>query len=52
MTFAGMTWEDDPGSLYKNNSCPVTFYTTPQPRLLQWINDTNPAHRLFRRLEL
>ena len=43
MTFAGMTWEDAPPSLYKNNCCPVTFYTTPRPRLLQWVNDNAPS---------
>ncbi len=43
MTFAGMTWDDTPDSLYKNNCCPVTFYTAPQPRLLQWVNDNNSA---------
>ena len=26
MLFSGSTWENKPSSLYKNNSCPVTFY--------------------------
>jgi hypothetical protein len=40
MLFSGSTWEDKPDSLYKNNSCPVTFYPKPQPKLLETYNDT------------
>lgn len=40
LLFSGQTWENKPDSLYKNNSCPVTFYTRPLPRLRESINDT------------
>jgi len=40
LLFSGSTWEDKPDSLYKNNSCPVTFYPHPQPKLLETFNDT------------
>jgi hypothetical protein len=40
MIFSGNTWEDEPASLYKNNSCPVTFYTRPLPKLRTFFNDT------------
>jgi hypothetical protein len=40
LTFSGQTWEDKPESLYKNNSCPVTFYTRPLPELRDTLNDT------------
>ncbi len=43
MTFSGMTWEESPSSLYSFNACPVTFYTTPRPRRLQWINDSDAS---------
>ena len=44
MTFSGQTWEDNPDSLYKNNSCPVTFYTRPHPRLQETSNDTDARY--------
>lgn len=40
MLFSGSTWENTPNSLYKNNTCPVTFYPQPQPKLLETYNDT------------
>jgi hypothetical protein len=40
MLFSGSTWEDQPDSLYKNNSCPVKFYTDPLPKLRETFNDT------------
>jgi hypothetical protein len=43
MSFSGQTWEDQPSSLYKCNLVPVTFYATPRPRLLQWLNDNDPS---------
>jgi hypothetical protein len=45
MIFSGSTWEDEPASLYKNNSSPVTFYTRPLPRLRAAFND--PAAQYF-----
>jgi len=44
MVFSGSTWENTPNSLYKNNSCPVTFYPKPQPQLLKTINDTDAQY--------
>ena len=44
MLFSGSTWENTPGSLYKNNSCPVTFYPNPQPKLLKNFNDTDAKY--------
>jgi len=43
LMFSGQTWEDKPESLYKNNSCPVTFYTRPLPKLTATLNDTDTA---------
>jgi hypothetical protein len=40
LLFSGQTWENKPDSLYKNNSCPVTFYTRPLPKLRETVNDT------------
>ena len=40
MLFSGQTWENTRESLYKNNSCPVTFYTRPLPKLRETVNDT------------
>ena len=40
LLFSGQTWENTPQSLYKNNSCPITFYTRPLPKLRETINDT------------
>ncbi len=40
MLFSGSTWENTPNSLYKNNSCPVTFYPHRQPQLRETFNDT------------
>ena len=40
LLFSGQTWENTPESLYKNNSCPVTFHTRPLPRLRETVNDT------------
>ena len=40
LLFSGQTWENTPDSLYKNNSCPVTFYTRPLPKLRETVNDT------------
>jgi len=40
LLFSGSTWEDNPSSLYKNNSCPVTFFTRPQLQLRETFNDT------------
>ena len=40
LLFSGQTWEDKPDSLYKNNICPVTFYTRPQTPLRETVNDT------------
>jgi hypothetical protein len=40
LTFSGQTWEDKPDGLYKDNSLPITFYTTPQLRQVQSIDDT------------
>ncbi len=40
MLFSGSTWENDPSSLYKNNSCPVTLYPYPLPPLREMFNDT------------
>lgn len=40
LTFSGELWDDKPESLYKNNSCPVTFYTKPQPMEVRTFNDT------------
>ncbi len=44
LTFSGQTWEDKPDSLYKNNSCPVTFYTRPLPKLRETVNDTEAQY--------
>ncbi len=44
LTFSGQTWEDAPDSLYKNNSCPVTFYTKPLPKLRETVNDTAASY--------
>jgi len=44
MLFSGSTWENTPGSLYKMNSCPVTFYSQPQPKLLETFNDTDAKY--------
>jgi hypothetical protein len=43
LTFSGQLWDDKPEALYKNNSCPVTFYTSPQPKEVRTFNDTE-AH--------
>ena len=40
LTFSGQLWDDKPSSLYKNDSCPVTFYTTPQLKEVRTFNDT------------
>jgi len=40
LLFSGSTWENTPASLYKNNSCPVTFYPRPWPKLRETFNDT------------
>ena len=40
LLFSGQTWENTPQSLYKNNSCPVTFYTRPLPKFRETVNDT------------
>lgn len=44
MTFSGQTWGNRPDSLYKDNSCPVTFYTHPQPKLRETFNDTEAQY--------
>ncbi len=44
LLFSGSTWEDKPDSLYKNNSCPVTFYPHPQPKLRETFNDTDAKY--------
>jgi hypothetical protein len=44
LTFSGQLWDDKPASLYKNNSCPVTFYTEPQPKEVQSFNDTDGSY--------
>jgi hypothetical protein len=41
LNFSGQTWEDTPQSLYKNNSLPVTFYTSPVPKEVRTFNDTD-----------
>ena len=40
LLFSGQTWENTLTSLYKNNSCPVTFHTRPLPKLRETVNDT------------
>ena len=40
MLFSGSTWESTPESFYKYNSCPVTFYPQPLPKLRETLNDT------------
>jgi len=44
LLFSGSTWENTPDSLYKNNSCPVTFYPKPQPKLRETFNDTTAQY--------
>lgn len=44
LLFSGSTWEDNPSSLYKNNSCPVTFYPRPLPKLRETFNDTDARY--------
>lgn len=44
LLFSGQTWENKPDSLYKNNSCPVTFYTKPLPKLREAVNDTTAKY--------
>jgi hypothetical protein len=44
LLFSGSTWENTPDSLYKNNSCPVTFYPQPQPKLRETFNDTDAKY--------
>jgi hypothetical protein len=44
LTFSGQVWDDRPSSLYKNNSCPVTFYTAPQPKEVRTFNDTEAKY--------
>jgi hypothetical protein len=44
LTFSGEDFDDKPASLYKNNSCPVTFYTKPQPKEVQSFNDTDARY--------
>ncbi|MDR3711827.1 MAG: RICIN domain-containing protein [Puia sp.] len=44
LTFSGQTWEDKPESLYKNNTLPVTFYTRPQPKEAETVNDTEAQY--------
>jgi len=44
LLFSGSTWESTPQSFYKNNSCPVTFYTTPLPALRETVNDTGAEY--------
>ncbi len=44
LTFSGQTWENKPDSLYKNNSCPVTFYVKPSPRYVALYNDTDAKY--------
>ena len=40
LLFSGQIWDNTPESHYKNNSCPVTFYTRPLPKLRETVNDT------------
>lgn len=44
LLFSGSTWENTPNSLYKNNSCPVTFYPKAQPKLAETYNDTEAQY--------
>ena len=44
LLFSGSTWEDKPDSLYKNNSCPVTFYPQSLPPLRATFNDTAASY--------
>jgi len=44
LLFSGQTWEDKPDSLYKNNICPVTFYTSPLPPLRETVNDDTATY--------
>lgn len=44
LTFSGQLWDDKPDSLYKNNSCPITFYTTPQLQAVKTFNDTEAKY--------
>ena len=44
LTFSGQLWTDTPASLYRNNSCPVTFYTTPQLKEVKTLNDTDGTY--------
>jgi hypothetical protein len=45
LTFSGQDLNRDrPAALYKNNSCPVTFYTKPQPKEVQSFNDTDARY--------
>ena len=44
LTFSGQLWDDKPDSLYKNNSCPVTFHTTPQLKVVKTFNDTDATY--------
>ena len=44
LLFSGSTWENTPDSLYKNNSCPVTFYPKSQPKLRETFNDTTAQY--------
>jgi hypothetical protein len=44
LTFSGQTWEDKPEGLYKNNSLPVTFYTAPQLKDVQCIDDSEAKY--------
>lgn len=39
MMFSGQSFENIPSSLYKNNSCPVTFYAGTLPVLKETVND-------------
>ncbi len=41
LTFSGQTWEGTPQSLYKNNSLPVTFYTSALPKEVTNFNDAD-----------
>jgi hypothetical protein len=44
LTFSGQIWDDKPSSLYKNNSCPVTFFTRPEPKEVRNYNDTAASY--------
>ena len=51
LTFSGQLWDDTPDSLYKNNCCPVVFYTAPQLKEVRTFNDTE-ANYLRRQVSI